>query len=257
VLHVGPRAEQQEQKRRDEKSLETAVKNAAKAIAKTDEEITRHVEVTTRVRTEKAAAAIEEEARKGFDLLVVGVGKVLNGKDDFDRKIEDLTSGFKGPIAIAAAKGIHLKQPAKPEFRILVPVSGSAVSRRGAEVAVALARLSHVPLRVVYVSTTRDKSARRNAASVTLAREEAILKDTAAAAARYDVDVTTSLQANASPDEAILREIKSSGVDLVVLGVDRIQGGDSLNFGSVATAILGKSKVSVLLVADGEAERKD
>ncbi len=132
VLHVGPRAEQQEQKRRDERSLETAVKNAAKAIAKTDEEITRHVKVTTRVRTEKAAAAIEEEARKGFDLLVVGVGKVLNGKDDFDRKIEDLTSGFKGPIAIAAAKGIHLKQPAKPEFRILVPVSGSAVSRRGA-----------------------------------------------------------------------------------------------------------------------------
>ena len=86
---------------------------------------------------------------------------------------------------------------------------------------------------------------------MTLAREEAILKDAAAAAARYNVEVVTSLRANAAPEEAILREIKSVGADLVVLGVDRIRG-DSLNFGSVATAILAKSNVSVLLVAGGE-----
>jgi hypothetical protein len=33
--------------------------------------------------------------------------------------------------------------------------------------------------------------------------------------------------------------------------------GDSLNFGCVAATILSKSKVSVLLIADGEANRKD
>jgi len=85
---------------------------------------------------------------------------------------------------------------------------------------------------------------------MTLAREEAILKDTAAAAARYDVEVVTSLRANAAPEEAILREMELSGADLVVLGVDRIQG-DSLNFGSVAAAVLAKSSVSVLLIAGG------
>ena len=63
------------------------------------------------------------------------------------------------------------------------------MSRRGAEVAVALARLNDTPLKVVYVSTTRDKGARRRRASLSLAPEEAILKDTAAAAARYDVEV--------------------------------------------------------------------
>jgi hypothetical protein len=37
---------------------------------------------------------------------------------------------------------------------------------------------------------------------------------------------------------------------------DRIQG-DSLNFGSVAAAVLKKSRVSVLLVSNGEAKRSE
>jgi len=91
---------------------------------------------------------------------------------------------------------------------------------------------------------------------MSLASEEGILKDAAAAAARYDVDVRTTLRANAAPEEAILQEIETSGADLVVLGVDRMKG-DSLNFGGIAAAILSKSKVSVLLIADGKANRKD
>jgi nucleotide-binding universal stress UspA family protein len=118
---------------------------------------------------------------------------------------------------------------------------------------VALARLSNTALRLVYVSTTRDKGVRRGHASVSLLNEEAILKDTAALAARYDVDVTTSLRVNTAPEEAILQEIRNSGADLVVMGVDRIQG-DVLNFGSVAAAVLGKSKASVLLISNGEAK---
>ncbi|WP_311966865.1 hypothetical protein [Bradyrhizobium australiense] len=90
--------------------------------------------------------------------------------------------------------------------------------------AVALARLSSHPLKVVYVSTTREKGARRKRASMSLANEESILKEAAAAASRYDVDVSTSLRANAAPEEAILQEIETSGADPAVLGVDRIQG---------------------------------
>jgi Kef-type K+ transport system membrane component KefB/nucleotide-binding universal stress UspA family protein len=256
VLHVGARAKQQEGKRQDEESHEAVVREAAAAIAEADQESVGDVEVTTRTRAaQKAADAVVEEARKGFDLLVVGMENVL-GKDGFDKKVEDVASGFKGPVALVAAKGVHLKQPASAEFRILVPVSGSAVSRRGAEVAGALARSSPYPLRVVYVSTTTDKGARQRGASMSLASEEGILKDAAAAAACYDVDVRTTLRANATPEEGILQEIETSGADLVVLGVDRIQG-DSLNFGGIAAAVLGKSKVSVLLIADGEANRKD
>jgi Kef-type K+ transport system membrane component KefB/nucleotide-binding universal stress UspA family protein len=253
VLHVGSRAKSQEKRRDDEESHEAVVKNAAKAIAEIDEESTRDVDVTTRTRAKKAGDAVVDEARKGFDLLLVGMDKVIGDGDGLDGKVGDLTAGFEGPLAIVVAKGSHLEPPETNDFKILVPVSGSAVSRRGAEIAVALARLSNTPLRLVYVSTTRDKGARRGHASVSLLTEEAILKDTAALAARYDVEVTTSLRVNTAPEEAILQEIRNSGADLVVMGVDRIQG-DVLNFGSVAAAVLGKSKASVLLISNGEAK---
>jgi Kef-type K+ transport system membrane component KefB/nucleotide-binding universal stress UspA family protein len=255
VLHVGARANQQEGEREDGESHETVVKNAAAATAEAYQGNARNVEVTTRTRAEKTVDAVVEEARKGFDLLVVGMKKVL-GKDGFDKKVQDVISGFRGPIALVAARGLHLRQPAKAEFKILVPVSGSAASRRGVEVAVTLARLGPEPLRAVYVSTTRDKGVRRHGASISLANEEDILKDAAAAAARYDVEVSATLRANAVPEEAIVQEINTSGVDLVVLGVDRIRG-DSLNFGSVAAAVLSKSRASVLLIADGETDRRD
>ena len=235
VLHIGSRAKHEEKKRADGESHESAVKNAAKTVAESEPDATRDVDVTTRVRQKKAGDAVVDEARKGFDLLVVGLEKVVGAKEGFDRKIEETATPFEGPLAIVAAKGIHLKQPTSTAFRILVPVSGSAVSRRGAEVAIALARVSQTPLHVIYVTTTRDKGVRRKAVTVPLIREEAILKDIGAHAARYDVDVTTTIRANTAPEEAILQEIKTSGVDLVVMGVDRIAG-DELNFGAIAAA---------------------
>jgi nucleotide-binding universal stress UspA family protein len=84
--------------------------------------------------------------------------------------------------------------------------------------------------------------------------KEAILKDAAALAARYEVNVTTSVRANAAPEEAILHEIRACRADMVVMGVDRIHG-DTLSFGGVADAVLRRSKVSVLLVSTGEAGR--
>ncbi|KRQ92682.1 hypothetical protein CQ10_29635 [Bradyrhizobium valentinum] len=141
VLHVGARAKQREgkrqEKRQDEERHEAVIREAATAIAEADRESVGDVEVTTRAPVQGAADAVVEEARKGFDLLVVGMENVL-GKDGFDKKIEDVASGFKGPVALVAAKGVHLKQPASAEFRILAPVSGSALSRRGAEIAGAL-----------------------------------------------------------------------------------------------------------------------
>ena len=254
VLHVDPEAQRQD-KKNDERSLEVVVRKAAKSIAEADQDSPGDVEITTRVPKESPAEAIEEEARKGFDLLVVGMDKTLNAEGGFDWKIEDIAGSFRSPIAVAVAKGTHLKQPAPSGLRILVPVSGSAVSRRGAEVAIALAVASPDPLRVVYVSTTRDKSSRRGSPSISLGREEAILKDTAAAAARYNVEARTVLRAHTAPEEAILQEIRSSNADVVVLGVDRITG-EKLDFGSVAHAVLSHSSASVLLVADGDPASK-
>ncbi|MGY3444932.1 MULTISPECIES: cation:proton antiporter domain-containing protein [unclassified Bradyrhizobium] len=259
VLHVGAHAKLPEQNHTDAESPEATVINAAKisaeASAEADADGGGNVDVISRAPEETVAEAIAEEAKKGFDLLVVGMDAVAGPDGGFDRRINELTSGFDGPLAIAAAKGVHADEPAANARKILVPVSGSNVSRRGAEVAIALARLASEPLQVVYVSTTRDRGARRSSPSMSLAPEEAILKDIAATAARYDINVATRLRANTAPEVAILQEITASGADLVVIGVDRIQG-DRLNFGSVAAAVLGKAKASVLLVSGGDVRPK-
>jgi Kef-type K+ transport system membrane component KefB/nucleotide-binding universal stress UspA family protein len=251
VLHVGAQAKSQEKKKGDEESAENTVRNAAKAIAELDaENAARDVDVTTRSRRARPKDAVADEARKGFDLLVVGMDKVVGSKGGYDKRIDEVTRGFEGPIALVAARGKHLEQPASNVFRILVPVSGSGVSRRGAEVAIALARTSLAPMQVVYVATTRDTTP-RHSASMSLMNEEAILKDVGVLASRYDVGVHTIMHASMSPDAAILQEIRNTRADLVVMGVDRVQG-DTLNFGGVAASVIEQSEVSVLLVSSGE-----
>lgn len=253
VLHIGNNAKEQEKSRAAEESHEAVVKKAAEAVAASKEEGTGSVDVVTRARRAELGETITEEARKGFDLLVVGIDKVAATKGRFDRKIEDIAATFEGPLAIAAAKGKHLKQPNPDGLNILVPVSGSGISKRGAEVAVALAQGGSGSLRVIYVATTRDKGAQRGV-SRGLGQEAGILKDASDLAARYDVDFTTTLRVNRAPEAAILREIDTTDVDLVVMGVDRIQA-DHLSFGGVADAVLRQSTVSVLLVSSGEVRR--
>lgn len=250
VLHIGNRAREQEKGRDEEESHEAVVKKAAETVSANGDGGS--VDVVTRARRAELGEAIADEARKGFDLLVVGV-EVAATKDRFDRKIEDIAAKFDGPLAIVAAKGKHLKQPMPDALNILVPVSGSGVSKRGEEVAVALTQAGSGSLRVIYVATTRDKGAQRGA-SRGLSQEASILKDASDLAARYDVDITTTLRVSRAPEAAILREIDTTDVDLVVMGVDRIQA-DHLSFGGVADAVLRQSKVSVLLVSSGEARQ--
>lgn len=251
VLHIGRRAKEEEKGRDEGESHEAVVKKAAETVTGVGEGGS--IDVITRTGWAELGQAIADETRKGFDFLVVGVDKVTATKDRFDRKVEDIAAEFEGPLAIVAAKGKHWKQPMPDTLNILVPVSGSGVSKRGAEVAVALAQAGSGSLRVIYVATTRDKGAQRGA-SRRLIQEEGILKDTSDLAARYDVDITTTLRVNRAPEAAILREIDTTDVDLVVMGVDRIQA-DHLSFGGVADAVLRQSKVSVLLVSSGEAQR--
>ncbi|ANW05190.1 cation:proton antiporter [Bradyrhizobium icense] len=248
VLHIGARAKRQERKRDEQESHESAVKSAARTIVDSGpDEAAREVDVTTRAKSKKSGDAIIDEARKGFGLLIVGTEKVVGGKNGFDERIEDVTAGFDGPLAIVAARDSHLEQPAaSSSFRILVPVSGSGASRRGADVAVALARAGSTSVRFLHVSNTRDKGRRGKNAS--LLQQEAILRDIGSLAARYAIQSTTAIRASASPEQAVLREIASSGVDLVVLGADRVQG-ENLSFGGVASSILENSTASVLLVS--------
>ncbi|MFY9817021.1 MAG: universal stress protein, partial [Pseudolabrys sp.] len=159
----------------------------------------------------------------------------------------NLAKGFDGPLAISAVRN-DLQETPEGKLSILVPVNGTEPSRRAAEVAITLARATKAPITVLYVAvrTATRRGARRGIR--TRRHEEAILKDIVAIADGYNMSIRTAVVAERAADEAILGEFDRRNHNLVVMGVGR-RPGDKLFFGDTASALLEKSKRSLLFVA--------
>ena len=197
--------------------------------------------VTTMVENAPKQAAVAEEAEKGYGLMIVGLDKTVVRKNQFHDDVANLAAGFDGPLVIADAREEHRRHPLHGTVSILVPVNGTEVSRRAAEVAIALARATKAPLTALYVTTGgRANRSRRY--------EEAILKDIVDLAESYELDLRTAVRGDVAPEEAILREAARRKHNLVVMGVGR-RPGEKLFFGDTAAALMEKSPVSLLFVA--------
>jgi Kef-type K+ transport system membrane component KefB/nucleotide-binding universal stress UspA family protein len=228
-------------------AVKTAAEDTRKAQPKEDEPAP--VDVTVRIFDVAATQAVAEEAEKGYDLLFVGVENPRTKTGAFHKEIDRIAAAFQGPLAIVAAQGTHLKQPEQSPLNILVPVNGTEVSRRAAELAIAMARVFEAPITTLYVSgTKRDARGRRGGGTRERAQEQAILKEIVVLADQYDQEVATRVRADQSPDEAVLTEAKRDGHNLIIMGVSR-RPGDSLFFGETAAGIFEKSPISVVLVS--------
>jgi nucleotide-binding universal stress UspA family protein len=232
------------------------VKSAARSVktleAHPDEEKPGDAHVITRREEPRGPDAIAGEARKGYDLLVIGIAKTRNSDGGFSEDLFQLSQGFDGPLAVVDTREPRRGQQ-RPQYRkILIPVTGSEVSRRAAEVGVALARGSDAEVTALYVTRgngagNTDKSKSGNRKRALRRNEQAVLKDIGALGDRYEVNVRSTTRVNAAPDEAILKEAKR-GYDLIVLGVSR-RPGETLFFGNTAAAVLEHSATSNLFVA--------
>jgi len=197
--------------------------------------------VTTIVENAPRKAAVEEEAEKGYDLMIIGLDKTVVRKNQFHSNLTNLAAGYEGPLIVSDAREEHRKHPLHGTVSILVPINGTEVSRRAAEVAIALARATKAPLTALYVAAgAKAQRSRRN--------EEAILKDIVDLAESYEIDLRTAVRADVDPDEAIMKEAERRKHNMVVMGVGR-RPGEKLFFGDTAAALLEKSKISLLLVA--------
>jgi nucleotide-binding universal stress UspA family protein len=232
--------------------FEEAVKSAAEATtaleAHSNEEKPAKVEVITR-RHPLGPEAVAGEARKGYDLLVLGIANTRDPKGGFSRDLSLITQSFEGPLAVVDTRSRGRDLSRLRYGRILIPVTGTEVSRRGVEVGLTLARASDAQVTALYV-TRANSGASRNNPSRRLAmrrNELAVLKEIAALAERYDVPLRSTTRADMAPDEAILREA-GRGYDIIVLGVSR-RSGDVLFFGNTAAAVLERSPTSNLFVA--------
>jgi K+:H+ antiporter len=236
------------------KVADAAAKQTAEELGKTVQEFAQSVErvqkpdektdvpldVTTIVEKAPKPEAVAEEAEKGYSLMIVGLEKTVVRRGEFHDDVTNLASGFEGPLAVVDGRGKLVENPLGERLNMLVPINGTENSRRAAEVAIAIARVSHAPLTALYVAPGGRKRSRRY--------EEAILKDIVKLAETYDLDLRTAVRANVGADEAILRELSRKEYNLVVVGAGR-RPGEKLFFGDTAATLLAKSKQSLLFVA--------
>lgn len=170
------------------------------------------VYLTTRAANEGAAATVREEARKGYDLLFVGMEKSHDVSGNISQDIGELVCGFGGPSALFSFAGDKAVPRLSQRTPILLPVNGTPASRRAAEVGFALARPTGAPVRALFVSQT-DGWHR------TLPREEGVLKDIVELAERYDVNLATLISKLSGPADAILDEA-GRGYGMIVMGAN-------------------------------------
>jgi nucleotide-binding universal stress UspA family protein len=203
--------------------------------------------VTTTVHEQPSPALIAEEAEKGYDIFIIGLEKTSKKSHEFDSGVTNLAKGFDGPLVVSAVRD-DLQENPGGKLSILVPVNGTEVSRRAAEVAITMARATKAQVTVLYVAvrTATRRGMRRGIRS--RRNEEAILKDIVAIADGYNMSIRTAVVTERAADEAILGEVERRNHNLVVMGVGR-RPGEKLFFGDTAAALLEKSERSLLFVA--------
>ncbi|AWN53269.1 cation:proton antiporter [Methylobacterium sp. 17Sr1-1] len=206
------------------------------------------VEVTELVRDAPAAEAVAEEAAKGYDLLIVGIDPTVAPEGGLADAVADAAERFDGPLSIAAARGAHREDPERAALSILAVVDGTRAARRGAEVAVTLARGAGAPLTVLFLSQGAGPRRLTGLATGLGQGDAAALRDVLDLAEQAGLRVRTEVRATRAPEREILRRARAGNRDLIVMGVTR-RAGDGAAFGPLAETVLEASDRSVLFLA--------
>jgi nucleotide-binding universal stress UspA family protein len=242
-----PKAGEAEKPQEHLDEIRRGAKASAAAVKRDEDMPVDKVHLTARTETSATADTIANEARKGYGMLLVGLDKVLTGGGAFKPEVEEIAKGFEGPLClVVSGPKASSKMPViESRAKILVPINGTEVSRRAADLALALARPYRARVKALYVSRGTKGGPRQT--SMSHQREEAVLKDIVDLADRYGVPIETAMRTRGGPDGAILREA-AKGVTMIVMGVTQ-RPGDQLFFGDTATAVLAKCAAPVVLVA--------
>lgn len=253
IVNVTPepsRAQRPTRRKAKAQALAQALAEDARPDADEPDATTPPVDITTiREKPKPAEEAVAEEARKGYDFLVIGVEPVA-AEGVFDEKVTSLAAQFEGPHAIVAARGNFRRGGFRQVLDILVPVTGTAYSRHGAEFALALARADYGTVTALYVAAPAKRPWQREMQSaLAIGRGgNATLREIVEIGDRLGVTVRTAVRTGAEPAAAILNQARAGKHNLIVMGVSS-RAGETLFFGDVAAGMLARSDRSVVFVA--------
>lgn len=187
---------------------------------------------------------IDEVARKGYDLLLIGIAPAARPDGMISADVDHAVRSYEGPLAIADARGLHVLATTPSRFSILLPIRSTAHSQRAAEFALEIARASNSRVEAVFVAEADPARRMSPAARV---EAESALKKVASLAETQGLSVRTSVRRGRSPAEVIVKAAARGRHDLVVIGVSRRES-ETLFFGAVAAEVLRDSPASLLLV---------
>jgi len=237
---------------RQAERTKTALKESAEAgdVAAAADMKEDRPEITTRVE-QPTEDVIEAEAKKGYGLLLIGREPASEGPE-FHDQITRSAAQFGGPFAIAIARGSDREDRRGNRFDILLPVTGTAVSRHGAEMAIALAQASGGTVTALHIDT--GEGTRRSweqsfgAALAPRSTADAIIREVVRLGDQYGIQVKGAIRWARSPADAIQRQLTSGHHNLLVVGVSP-RPGEALFFGQVAAELLEKAPCSLLMIA--------
>ncbi len=231
-----------------ERVVKTAARNASNsAEAEKGEDKPPKVDITL-LQTDAPQAAVSSEARKGYDLMFVGLANMVDAKGAFSAPLSQAIVGFDGPMGLVMA-GSSADAALRDNYRILVPVNGTETSRRGFELALAMAAAETSRITALYIADTGSDAAPKSARRSTARRkaQSAVLADVTELAKRYGHTIHTAVHLEGAPDDAILKEAKTQNTDLIVIGANR-RVGDTLYFGKTVAALLEHWKGAIVVV---------
>jgi len=216
---------------------------AAAKHANSNRDDPKTIDVIVRKHDVPPEDAIATEARRGYDLLVVGIEDVVAKGGGFHERIAKLVRNFEGSIAIPVARGAHMDDASAPIDRILVPVTGNENARRGAEVAITLAQAAHAEASALSIISRSAKNRQQVRQEI-----KAVTAEIKKIAKYLDARIKSDIRTDDDAGEAILKAIKRDGAEFVAMGVSR-RPGDRLSFGGVAEMLLKEADCSLMFIA--------
>jgi Kef-type K+ transport system membrane component KefB/nucleotide-binding universal stress UspA family protein len=199
-----------------------------------------------------SGAAIFAEAKKGYGLLVIGREPAAQGAS-LDAQITRSAVGFGGAFAIVVARGPHRPEMKDGPLNILVAVTGTRVSRHGAELAVALAQASRGFVTALHLASPAPLTVRwRQRLGLALApppnNADAIIREIVEIGEHYGIAVKGEIRNDSDAPNAIIQAAQSAHYDLLIMGVSP-RAGDELSFGAVPAKALERADCSLLLLS--------
>jgi Kef-type K+ transport system membrane component KefB/nucleotide-binding universal stress UspA family protein len=224
------------------KETVAALKTAAKEASGEQRDIPK-VDVIVRQHDAAPDEAVAAEARRGYDLLIVGIEDTAGKRGGFHDAVSKLVSQFEGSIAVVMARGAHEKDATAPLAKILIPVTGNENARRGAEVAITLAKSAQAEALALSIIEHGAKNKQQ------LRRETLAVTDEIRKIADYlKADIKTATRNDDDAGAAILHAIARGRFDLVAIGVSR-RPGEKLSFGGIADTLLKSAGCSLIFIA--------